>query len=239
LLCSSFRVGIAKRTARAFLSPDIVDTRVRALTTPFGGRAFAANPAIYRIGINVDATWIILLALGACHRQPGNAAPYRNAPCTHSWPRSRSRRSRHRLESLPIPISTPGFDVPPPSHRHCVITPPATRTPAVPDWAYGPLKIADPPREHDDAPKALAGGFGTGRSSTTVREDAGAIVVGARPVVGVPCTAELPPWVDELTLRGGPRGAPIMLCAGGRTVVSCAGGSRAMGNLSALCYVRP
>ena len=49
-----FRGGILEKDRKAFLFTNVVDSKGRRYDTPVVIGAFAANPEIYRIGMNVD-----------------------------------------------------------------------------------------------------------------------------------------------------------------------------------------
>ena len=69
-----FRGGIAEKDRKAFLFSNIVDSKGRRYDIPVAIGVFAANPEIYRIGMNVDAHRGYRPCLGTRDRQPDCAA---------------------------------------------------------------------------------------------------------------------------------------------------------------------
>jgi UbiD family decarboxylase len=211
-----FRGGIAETDRKAFLFTNIVDSRGRLYDLPVVVGAFAANPAIYRIGMNVDRNddigprW---------ERAIANPVPPRvidDAPCHEVVISGRDLEARG-LDKLPIPISTPGFDAAPYLTATCVITrDPDTGIQNIGTYRaqlksatrLGMMTLAN----------VRAGGFEHWKKFHARAEKMPvAIVVGCPPVVAYQGPQKLPHGVDEITIAGGLAGAPINV-ARGRTV---------------------
>src|SRR5262244_2074801 len=108
-----FRGGIAERDRKAFLFTNVVDTKGRKYDIPVLVGGLAANREIYRIGLGcpfeeIDARWVRAIA---------NPIPPRivdRAPC-HDVVIAGTALDKpgNGLDGLPLPISTPGFDIAP------------------------------------------------------------------------------------------------------------------------------
>src|SRR5262249_34080841 len=118
-----FRGGIAEKDRKAFLFTNIVDAKGRRYDIPVVVGALATNPEIYRIGMNVPTLDDIGGAWARAIANPIAPRVGENAPCHDIGLTGRDLEGPGRgLESLPIPISTPGFDVAPYLTATCVIT---------------------------------------------------------------------------------------------------------------------
>jgi 4-hydroxy-3-polyprenylbenzoate decarboxylase len=108
-----FRGGIAEKDRKAFLFTNVVDSKGRTYDMPVLVGGLAANREIYRIGIGcpfeeIDARWV---------RASQSPIPPRlvdRAPC-HDIVIAGAALDRrgNGLDGIPLPISTPGFDVAP------------------------------------------------------------------------------------------------------------------------------
>src|SRR3954469_7008119 len=99
-----FRGGIAEKDRKAFLFNNVTDSKGRKYDIPVVVGALAASREIYRIGMNcplekINEVWTRAIA------QPGAAQGVREAPG--------QEMEVGGLERLPIPISTPGWDIAP------------------------------------------------------------------------------------------------------------------------------
>ncbi|MFL4986382.1 MAG: UbiD family decarboxylase [Xanthobacteraceae bacterium] len=108
-----FRGGIAEKDRKAFLFTNVVDSKGRTYDIPVLVGGLAANREIYRIGIGcpfeeIDARWV---------RASQSPIPPRlvdRAPCHDIVIAGAALERRgNGLDSIPLPISTPGFDVAP------------------------------------------------------------------------------------------------------------------------------
>src|SRR5271170_7311688 len=118
-----FRGGIAERDRKAFLFTNVVDSKGHAYEIPVAAGIYAANAEIYRIGMNVDRLEDIGPAWQQAIAHPILPRIIEDAPCHEIIELERQLHgARHGLESLPAPISTPGFDAAPYLTATCVIT---------------------------------------------------------------------------------------------------------------------
>ncbi|MBO0757674.1 MAG: UbiD family decarboxylase, partial [Bradyrhizobiaceae bacterium] len=118
-----FRGGIAERDRKAFLFTNAMDSKGRSYNIPVAVGAIATNPEIYRIGMNVAQVEDIGAAWERAIARPIAPRVVENAPCHEIVVTGADLEgSGQGLESLPIPISTPGFDAAPYLTATCVIT---------------------------------------------------------------------------------------------------------------------
>lgn len=210
-----FRGGIAEKDRKAFLFTNIVDSKGRHYDIPVVIGAFAANPEIYRIGINVPT----FDDIGpAWERAIGNPIPPRvmqTGPCHDVVIEGTALEGAgNGLEFLPVPISTPGFDAAPYFTATCVIT----RDPDTGVQNMGTY------RGHLKSPTRLgmmmlvnlrAGGLEHWKKYQARGEKMPiAIVVGCPPVVAFQGPQKLRLGVDELAVAGGLAGGPVNVVRG-------------------------
>src|SRR5215216_3714361 len=99
-----FRGGIAERDRKAFLFNHVVDSKNRKYDIPVVVGALAASREIYRIGMNcplekINEVWTRAIA------SPIAPRILKNGIC--------QEMEVEGLDRLPIPISTPGWDIAP------------------------------------------------------------------------------------------------------------------------------
>src|SRR3954452_22104591 len=99
-----FRGGIAEKDRKAFLFTNVTDSKGRKYDIPVVVGALAANREIYRLGMgcpleNINEVWTRAIA------QPIAPRVVKEAPC--------QEMEEAGLDRLPIPISTPGWDIAP------------------------------------------------------------------------------------------------------------------------------
>ncbi|MFL6806130.1 MAG: UbiD family decarboxylase [Xanthobacteraceae bacterium] len=108
-----FRGGIAEKDRKAFLFTNVVDSKGRTYDIPVLVGGLAANREIYRIGIGcpfeeIDARWV------RASQSPIAPRLVDRAPCHDIVSAGAALERRgNGLDSIPLPISTPGFDVAP------------------------------------------------------------------------------------------------------------------------------
>ena len=108
-----FRGGIEEKDRKAFLFTNVIDSKGRKYDMPVLVGGLAANKEIYRIGIGcpfeeIDARWVE----AAQHPIPPRIVE--NAPC-HEIVITGTALDKpgNGLDGIPLPISTPGWDVAP------------------------------------------------------------------------------------------------------------------------------
>ena len=172
--------------------------------------AFAVNPEVYRIGMNVER----IEEIGAAwERAIANPVPPRivdAAPCQEVVMSGDDLDGAGRgLGSLPVPISTPGFDAAPYLTATCVITrDPDTGVQNIGTYRCQ-LKAASRLGMMTLA-STRSGGYEHWRKHQAQgKRMPVAIVVGCPPVVAFQGPQKLPLGLDEITVAGGLAGAPI------------------------------
>ena len=205
-----FRGGIAEADRRAFLFTNIVDSQGRRYDIPVIVGGYAANAEIYRIGMNVPT----LDDIGpAWLRAIANPIPPRLLPTgpVHDIivEGADLLKPGGGVASLPVPISTPGFDAAPYFTATCVIT----RDPDTGVQNMGTY------RGHLKSPNRVgmmmlvnlrAGGYEHWKKYQQRGERMPiAIMLGGPPVVGFQGPTKLRIGMDELAVAGGLAGTPI------------------------------
>jgi 4-hydroxy-3-polyprenylbenzoate decarboxylase len=213
-----FRGGIDEKDRKAFLFSNIVDTKGRRYEIPVVIGAFAANPEIYRIGMNVGSLEDIGPAWARAIAQPIAPRLIDDACCQDIVLTGDALHSQGQgLESLPIPISTPGFDAAPFLTATCVIT----RDPdtGIQNMGTYRAQLKSPDRLGLMMFTGMRqGGFEHWKKYQARRERMPvAIVVGCPPVVAFVGPQKLPIGLDEMGVAGGLAGGPINI-ARARTV---------------------
>ncbi len=205
-----FRGGIAEKDRKAFLFTNVVDSKGRKYDIPVLVGGLAANREIYRIGIGcpfeeIEARWVEaaqhplpprLVDTGPCHEvvitgkaldKPGNG-----------------------LDGIPLPISTPGWDIAPYATLSQYITKdPDTGVQNMGNYR-GQVKARrrlgmNPSLElrpgiYNHWEKLRARGF---------KKLPCAVVLGAPPCITFASVQKLPETLDELHVAGALVGAPI------------------------------
>ncbi|MDB5594085.1 MAG: carboxylase [Hyphomicrobiales bacterium] len=205
-----FRGGIQEKDRRAFLFTNIVDSKGRRYDMPMIVGAFAASSDIYRVGMNVDSIEKIGPKWAHAMSHPVAANVVTSAPCQEIVLSGAELEGRGQgLESLPIPISTPGFDAAPYLTATCVITSdPETGTQNMGTYR---AQLKSPTRlGMMMAVSTRPGGFEHWKKYQALgRRMPICLVVGCPPIVGFLGPQKLPIGVDEIEVAGGLAGGPI------------------------------
>jgi UbiD family decarboxylase len=211
-----FLGGIAENKRRAFLFTNVTDRAGRRYDMPVAVGALAASPDIYAIGMgrpvaNIGQAWMKAIA------NPIAPVEVASAPCQDVIVTGDDlRRPSGGLASLPVPVSTPGFDAAP----YLTATLCITRDPDSGIQNMGmyraALKATDRLAVRMVArPSGGAGGY---YHWLKYRERGAkmpiAIVIGAAPVVVFTSPQKLAVDLDELAVAGGLAGAPVRLVKG-------------------------
>ncbi|MCX7312162.1 MAG: UbiD family decarboxylase, partial [Alphaproteobacteria bacterium] len=108
-----FRGGIEEKDRKAFLFTNVTDSKGRKYDIPVLVGGLAANREIYRIGVGcefseIDARWV------AAAQRPLPPKIVANAPCHEIVITGKELDKPGKgLDGIPLPISTPGWDVAP------------------------------------------------------------------------------------------------------------------------------
>src|SRR5580704_2247009 len=205
-----FRGGIAERDRKAFLFTNIVDSRGRRYDIPVAVGAFAASPKIYAIGMGrpveeIGAAWARAFA------NPIAPVTVTAPPCQEVIITGDDlRRPEGGLASLPVPISTPGFDSAPYlTATLCITRDPETGVRNMGTYRAA-LKKSDRLGVRMSSRIGGAGGYLHWLKYRERREPMPcAIVIGCAPVVLYTGPQKLAVGQDEMTVAGGAAGAPI------------------------------
>ncbi|CAH2925776.1 MAG: 3-polyprenyl-4-hydroxybenzoate carboxy-lyase (EC [uncultured Paraburkholderia sp.] len=213
-----FRGGIPEAERKAFLFTNIVDSMGRKYDIPVIVGGIAANPGIYRIGMNVPSLDDIGDAWNRAIDNPVPPVVVESGPVHDIVIEGKDLEGPgNGLESLPLPISTPGFDAAP----YMTMTGVISRDPDTGVQNMGTY------RGHLKSATRLgmimlvnlrAGGLDHWcKYAAKGKKMPVAIVLGAPPVVAFQGPQKLRPNTDELSVAGGLAGAPIRVVKG-RTV---------------------
>ena len=212
-----FRGGIPEDKRKAFLFTNVVDSHGRRYDIDVVVGALAANPEIYRIGMNVPSfddigpAWEKAIA----HPIPPVIVDSKDAPCHEMIIQGKDLEGTgNGLESIPFPISTPGFDAAPYITAACV----TTRDPDTGIQNMGTYRgqIKSPTRLGMMMLANLrAGGLEHWKKYKARGEKMPvAIVIGCPPFVNFQGPQKLPIDLDELSVAGGLAGVTIRAVKG-------------------------
>lgn len=205
-----FRGGIAEKDRKAFLFTNVIDSKGRKYDIPVLVGGLAANREIYRLGIGcpfeeIDARWV---------RAAQNPLPPRvvtEAPCHEIVIAGKALdKPGQGLDGIPLPISTPGWDIAPYATLSQYITKdPDTGVQNMGNYR-GQVKTRrrlgmNPSLElrpgiYNHWEKLRARGF---------KKLPCAVVLGAPPCITFASVQKLPESVDEIHVAGALVGAPI------------------------------
>jgi UbiD family decarboxylase len=204
-----FRGGIAERDRKAFLFRNIVDAKGNKYDIPVVVGALAASREIYRIGMGcaldeINQVWDRAIA------NPIRPRIVESAPC-HDIVVSGDAldRARGGLDGLPIPISTPGWDIAP----YTTLSQYITRDPdtGVQNMGIYRGQVKAPRRLGMNPSLELRPGIYVHWEKAKRRGQKlpAAVVLGAPPCVAFTSAQKLPETMDELAVAGGLAGSPI------------------------------
>lgn len=203
--------GMQEAERKAFLFTNIVDGKGRKFDIPVVVGALAANRAVYSVGMdaNVDEIqkkWDKAIA---------NPVPPRvveNAPCHEIVMTGDDLQGLGKgLDSLPIPVSTPGFDSAPTLTATNVITKDPNSGVQNMGTYRAALKAPDRLVVRMATRVGGAGGYRhyQAHQKRGDREMPCAIVLGCPPYVAFMGPQKLPIDLDEMSVAGGLAGGPI------------------------------
>ncbi|HEX9397434.1 MAG TPA: UbiD family decarboxylase, partial [Burkholderiales bacterium] len=195
-----FRGGIAERDRKAFLFTNVTDSKNRKYDIPVVVGALAASREIYRIGMGcpldkINEVWTRAIA------QPVAPRIVRDAVC--------HEQEMNGLDEIPIPISTPGWDIAPFTTLSQYITKdPET---GVQNMGIYRGQLKAPRRLGMNPSLELRPGIYTHwqKAKAKGQKLAAAVVLGAPPCVAFTSAQKVPEHLDELHVAGGLVGAPI------------------------------
>jgi len=195
-----FRGGIAEKDRKAFLFKNVVDSKGRKYGIPVVVGALAANREIYRLGIGcpldrINETWTRAIA------NPVTPNVVRDAPCHELEVKG--------LDELPIPISTPGWDIAP----FTTLSQYITRDPdsGVQNMGIYRGQVKTPRKLGMNPSLELRPGIYVHWEKMKRRKQKlpAAVVLGAPPCVAFASAQKVPESLDELHVAGALVGSPI------------------------------
>ncbi len=205
-----FQGGLPESERRAFLFTHVVDSAGRRYDMPVAVGALAASADIYAVGMGrpveeIGAAWTSAIAHPI---RPVNVA---SAPCQEVVIKGDDLRGPGKgLASLPVPVSTPGFDAAP----YLTATLAVTRDPETGVRNMGTyraqLKASDRLGVRMASRIGGAGGYQHWLKHRKLKTPMPcAIVVGAAPVVVFTGPQKLALDFDEMGVAGALAGAPV------------------------------
>jgi UbiD family decarboxylase len=205
-----FRGGIEEKDRKAFLFTNVVDAKGRKYDIPVLVGGLAANREIYRIGIGcpfeeIDERWV--------HAVQNPLAPrtVENAPCHEVVITGRALdKPGQGLDGLPLPISTPGWDIAP----YATLSQYITKDPDTGVQNMGNYRGQVKARRRLGMNPSLELRPGIYNHWEKLRERGFkklpcAVVLGAPPCVTFASVQKLPETLDEIHVAGALVGAPI------------------------------
>jgi 4-hydroxy-3-polyprenylbenzoate decarboxylase len=204
-----FRGGIEEPDRKAFLFTQVTDGKRRKYDIPVVVGALAASREIYRIGMGcaldgINETWNRAMA------KPIPPRIVEDAPCHEVVIQGKELdRPGMGLDGLPIPISTPGWDIAPFTTLSQYITKdPDT---GVQNMGIYRGQVKAPRRLGMNPSLELRPGIYTHWEKMKARGEKlpAAVILGAPPCVAFTSAQKVPEALDELHVAGGLVGAPI------------------------------
>jgi len=204
-----FRGGIEEPDRKAFLFTQVTDGKRRKYAIPVAVGALAASREIYRIGMGcaldgINETWNRAMA------KPIPPRIVEDAPCHEVVIQGGDLdKPGMGLDGLPIPISTPGWDIAPFTTLSQYITKdPDT---GVQNMGIYRGQVKAPRRLGMNPSLELRPGIYTHWEKMKARGEKlpAAVILGAPPCVAFTSAQKVPEALDELHVAGGLVGAPI------------------------------
>ena len=207
-----FQGGIPEDDRRAFLFTNVVDSKRRRYDMPVVVGALAASSRIYAMGMGRPVEEI---GIAWTHAIANPIAPLvvKSAPCQEVVISGNElRKPEGGLASLPVPISTPGFDAAPYlTATLCITRDPETGTQNMGTYRAA-LKATDRLGVRMSTRIGGSGGYIHWQKYRKLRQPMPcAIVIGCAPVVIYTGPQTLSDDVDEATVAGALAGSPIRM----------------------------
>jgi UbiD family decarboxylase len=207
-----FQGGLKEEQRRAFLFTNVVDGAGRRYDMPVAVGALAASAHIYAVGMGrpveeIGDAWLQAIA------NPIAPVEVNAAPCQEVVVKGDALRAPNGgLKSLPVPISTPGYDAAPYlTATLCITADPETGIRNMGTYR-AELKATDRLGVRMAARIGGAGGYLHWQKYRKLKKPMPiAIVIGCAPVVMFTGPQKLPIDLDEMAVAGGLAGAPIRI----------------------------
>ncbi|HVA12900.1 MAG TPA: UbiD family decarboxylase, partial [Stellaceae bacterium] len=204
-----FRGGIAEKDRKAFLFNNVSDAKGKRFSIPVAVGVLATNREIYSIGMacdldQIDATW---------NRAVANPIPPRiveTAPCQEIVITGKALdKPGQGLDGLPIPISTPGWDISP----YTTLSQYITKDPdtGIQNMGIYRGQVKAPRRLGMNPSLELRPGIMTHweKAKAKGKKLPAAVILGCPPCIAYTSAQKLPETMDELTVAGALVGSPI------------------------------
>lgn len=205
-----FQGGLREEDRRAFLFTNVVGANGESYDIPVLVGGLAASPEIYAAGLGVGIGEIGTLWVKAMAK-PIPPALVQNAPCQEIVQTGKELlTTRGGLASLPVPVSTPGFD----SAPYLTATLCVTKDPENGIQNMGTYRAALKANDRLGVRMASrlggAGGYLHWRKYQKLRQPMPcAIVVGCAPAILFTGPQKLPVDLDEMNVAGGLMGKAV------------------------------
>lgn len=205
-----FRGGLSETERRGWIFENVTDSSGKKYRSSFAIGVLASSRRIYAIGLQCKTDEEILQKWELASSRPIAPELLSDGP-VHEVVLSESdlHREGHGFDTLPVPISTPGFDNAPYfTWSHWVTKDPETGIRNLGNY-----------RAQIKAKTRLGISLGADQDAVIHwkkwrergRPLEAAIIVGGPPVVAYACVQKVPYGVDEYTIAGGLAGEPIRL----------------------------
>ena len=204
-----FRGGIEEKDRKAFLFTNVVDAKGKKYDIPVVVGALAANREIYRLGMgcaleSINETWTRAIA------NPIAPRIVEDAPCHEIVIQGKDLdKPGNALDSIPLPISTPGWDIAP----YTTLSQYITKDPDTGVQNMGIYRgmLKAPKRLGMNPSLELRPGIYIHWEKMRKRGQKlpAAVVLGCPPCVAFTSAQKVPETLDELHVAGGLVGAPI------------------------------
>jgi len=204
-----FRGGMEERDRKAFLFTNVVDSKGRKYDIPVVVGALAANREIYRMGMGCALEEIEQRWMRAANA-PIAPRVVSDAPCQEIVISGKALDKRGKaLDGLPVPISTPGWDIAPFTTLSAYITKDPDNGIQNMGVYRGQLKA--PRRLGMNPSLELRPGIYVHweKQKKRGKKLPAAVLLGAPPCVTFASVQKLPETMDELHVAGALVGAPI------------------------------
>ncbi len=206
-----FRGGIDEKDRKAFLFTNVIDSKGKKFDMPVAVGVLAANRQIYALGMgcpveDVEKRWTEAIA----HPIPPREIPSDEAPCHEVIIEGADLDiPGNALDAIPVPISTPGWDVGPVA----TLTQYVTKDPdtGLQNMGNYRAQIKGPRRMGMNPSLELRPGIYIHWEKMKARGERlpAAVVLGAPSCVTFTAAQKLPENLEEITVAGGLVGAPI------------------------------
>jgi 4-hydroxy-3-polyprenylbenzoate decarboxylase len=204
-----FRGGIKEPDRKAFLFTTPTDSRGKTYDIPVVIGAMAANREIYRTGMGCDLDQIGATWVRAMHN-PVQPRVVSDAPCQEIVVTGDALQEPGKgLDGLPVPISTPGWDVSPYlAAGHFITKDPDTGIQNIGNYRS---QIKSPTRLGMNPSIEIRAGIYAHWCKYKERGEPmpAAVVVGCPPCISYTAVQKVPETLDEAWVAGGLVGEPI------------------------------